>query len=111
MKKIEFLKKLFETEDVKSTDCGQKYWVKIMAKTKQVWVDNLPGGRVSIKVKGYSNKLVAMAVAEAMYHSLVNMPGSVVDAATKWSVYRIGDIAFGPKTGGWAARLICDKHW
>lgn len=106
MTKIEFLKNLFLTEDVKSTDCGQRYWVK----NYMVYVDNLKGGRVSIKVKFFRTEAVAVQTAITMYHNLRYMQGSVVDAATKWDVYHPGTSGRFP-TGLWVARLRCDKHW
>lgn len=106
MTKIEFLKKLFQTEDVQSTDCGQRYIVKGYF----VWVDDLKGGRVSIKVKFFKHEAVAVQTAITMYHNLVYMQGSIVDAATKWDVYHPDTSGRFP-AGLWAARLRCDKHW
>lgn len=106
MTKIDFLKKLFNTEDVQSSDCGQRYW----AKGYQVYVDNLKGGRVSIKVKFFKTEAVAVRTAITMFHNLRYMQGSVVDAATKWDVYQPSTCGRFPR-GLWVARLRCDRHW
>ena len=108
MKKIEFLKKLFKTENVQSTDCGQRYDVN----GYMVWVDTLGRGRISVKVKYFRTEMIAKHVAKTMYENLLNDSELVVDAATKWDVYH-------PHTSGarfpnskiWVARLKCDKVW
>ena len=107
MKKIEFLRNLFCTEEVYSSDCGQRYWVK----GYQVYVDNLKGGRVSIKVKFFKTEAVAVQTAITMFHNLRYMQGSVVDAATKWDVYQPSSASRWPASKLWVARLRCDKHW
>lgn len=106
MTKIEFLKKLFNTKDVRSTGCGQRYIVK----NYFVWVDNLTGGRVSIKVKFFRTEAVAVRTATTMFNNLLDMQGSVVDAATGWDVYQPDTCGRFPR-GLWVAKLRCDKHW
>lgn len=105
MTKIEFLKKLFATEDVKSSHCGQLYYVK----GKCVWVDVFKNGQISVKMKFFTTLEEATWWAYFIYCNLWKMNGSVVDAATKWNVYH--PIWGNRRTRSYAARLICDKYW
>lgn len=104
MTKIEFLKKLFKTEDVKSAGCGQCYYVN----NSTVWVDNLRGGRMSVKVKPYRDKEQAERVGKLLWNSLMDM-NYPVDAATKVDVYRCYSYGLGMEIWRWAVRLRCDK--
>lgn len=102
MTKIEFLKKLFRTDDVRSGDCGQMYWVD----GNLIWVDNLKGGRMSVKLKPYTSYARALRVAKDLWVDLLKM-NYPVDAATKVDVY---ESHCGRGYGsGWAVRIRCDR--
>ena len=101
MTKIEFLKKLFRTENVTCGDCGQMYWVDRYL----VWVDNLKGGRMSVKLKPYINYARALRVAKDLWVDFLKM-NYPVDAATKLDVY---ECRRGMSGSGYAVRLRCDK--
>lgn len=104
MTKIEFLKKLFKTEDVTCGDCGQMYWVN----KNLVWVDNLKGGRISVKIKPWSNCQVAYVNAKKLWNNLMEM-NYPVDAATKVDVYVCRTQGMYDGYEGFAIRLRCDK--
>ena len=101
MTKVEFLKKLFRTDNVKCGDCGQMYWVD----GHLVWVDNLKGGRISVKLKPYTTFTGALKVGRELWTNLLRMKYPV-DAATKVDVYKCYCARWG---SGYAARLRCDK--
>lgn len=91
---------------VESTDCGQRYWV---TGGGNIYVDTLKGGRVSIKIKPFTNPDSAVRAAKAMWNWLYYFSGITIDAATKADVYS----TFHPRYGRilYAARLRCDKWW
>lgn len=91
---------------VESTDCGQRYWVKGIG---TIYVDTLKGGRVSIKIKYFTESEEALRVAKAMWNWLYYFSGITVDAASKADIYS----TFHPRYGRvlYAARLRCDKWW
>lgn len=74
-----------------------------------IWVDVLRGGRVSIKIKYFSEWKRALDVSAKMWYWLCNRSGIVVDAAAKADTY----MTYHPRFGGplFAARLKCDKWW
>ena len=101
MTKVEFLKKLFRTEDVRSGDCGQMYWVD----GHLIWVDNLKRGRISVKLKPYANFTGALKVGRDLWTNLLRMKYPV-DAATKVDIYYCSSSR---ERYGYAVRLRCDK--
>lgn len=103
MTKQEFISKLFKSF-AHYEGCGQCMQTRIGT----VWVDDLKGGRVSIKVKPFFTRGSAQRYAEQLLENLREMPGSVIDAATKADVYEAECRGY---KCGWAARLRCDKHW
>lgn len=123
MTKIEFLKNLFPGLKVKSGYFGQMYELygqetrtdafgysqNIERRVAVVFVDILKGGNISIKVKFFYDREIALDVARKMLENLKAMKDSVVDAATKADVYIAGGILWPNKV--WVARLKCDKHW
>lgn len=122
MTKIEFLNDIARTmcgrrAHVESTDCGQRYtmvwhdrdkWGDDRVCRKTIWIDTLPGGRISLKIK-----FASIADAERMTHCLWNAvyysDKYVLDAAAKADVYETHECAYGK--AGWAARLRMDKVW
>ncbi len=108
MKKIEFIKNVLGATLIESNDCGQSYYFVADWGRGNVWVDTLKGGRVSIKVKHFRMKEAAEYVATKLYNNLLNMSGSVVDAATKADTYKGFCARY---SCGYVARLRCDKHW
>lgn len=111
MKKIEVLRDMFKSVGGilnPSGYCGQYYNLDLKGKRYDVWVDSLKRGRVSIKVKHFSDKDMARLVAASLYNYLLNSPYTV-DAATKGDVYRVHD--WNHVFLGYGARLICDKLW
>lgn len=116
MKKIDFVKQIMgsvlgKTTTVESNGCGQCYHVTWFEGTKQkfftLWVDNLRGGRISMKVKCLEKER-AERLAKAMWNALY-YGDFVVDAASKADVYE----HYSPRGGCWyyVARLRCDKVW
>lgn len=126
MKKIEFLKRMVQwcwgpEFSVKAGDCGQRYWItRLGDPVREVWVDNLPGGRASIKIK-FSNTLLGRTIAQSISDAMWNFLMSnefVVDAAAKADWYEGFEYASlvtqegrGDKTKVAVARLRCDKYW
>lgn len=110
MTKIEGIQNLvhriYGSITVESTDCGQRYWVPTKG---YIWVDYLGGGRISIKIKYFTEPEEAVKVAKAMWNWLYYFSGITVDAAAKADVYS----TFHPRYGRvlYAARLRCDKWW
>jgi len=103
MTKQEFISKLFNSFAYYE-GCGQCMQTRLGT----IWVDDLKGGRVSIKVKPFLTRESAQRCAEQLLENLREMPGSFIDAATKADVYKVEYRGY---ICGWAARLRCDKHW
>ena len=59
-------------------------------------------------MKPFFTRESAQRYAEQLLKNLREMPGSVIDAATKADVYEAECRGY---KCGWAARLRCDKHW
>lgn len=106
MTKIEFLKKLFLTDDIHRVSCGQIYEMRLMG-THLLFVDDLKGGRVSIKLKYFTNFEQARVFASMMWHSLQSMSVDWANEATV-DIYKCEADRY---SAGWAARLRCRKHW
>lgn len=104
MTKVEFLKKLFKTENVRCGDCGQMYWVN----GRLVWVDTLKGGRISVKLKPFIDIVRAQQYRYILEKNLMSMDYPV-DAATKVDIYKCRH--YGGFVSGWAVRIKCDKPY
>ena len=108
MKKFEALQEAFSSVGgilERTNYCGQLYNLFIGKGFCEVWVDNLPGGRVSIKVKSFKHKNMAAMIAILLDNRIMHMgvTNTKVDA---YQAHRF----YGTERG-YAARVICSKFW
>lgn len=117
MKKIEFLNRLMQwcygpEVNVVASENGQQYdLMRDGEHLRTIWVDNLRGCRVSIKLK-YKDTPVGRAMAQSVSDHMMDFLMSnnfIVDAATKSDVYE----NYSSRGGCWykVARLRCDRFW
>lgn len=108
MKKIEILRDMFKSVGgILNSEgyCGQYYNLELKGRRYDVWVDNLPGGRVSIKVKYFKHENDAALIAMLLDNKIMHK-GATNTKADTYKVH-VWDHVF----LGYGARLICDKPW
>ena len=120
MTKKEFLtdiaKSVFgRSAHVESSTCGQRYWFvwkeKDTVRRMMFWIDTLKWGRISLKVKGFSDPMQAIRMSKALWNAAYYSDKNyVLDAKAGADVYRTVP-TWGGAPGGYVARLRMDKVW
>lgn len=104
MKKIEFLQDIFSrVGGTINPGYRNLYDLQLGGYGFEAWVDYLPGGKISIKVKYFRSEALAEKVADVFRKKLSNSPYNIEISICGVQRYYY--------FVGYGIKLVCDKYW